>query len=219
MRSQVKEWMDTGHYSKEEYEESLSQLGRIGRFLGGDRATFWAFDQLKRAPTSILDVGCGGGLFTQALAERYPEAKVVGIDISSEAIEIAKQKRRSNLTFAVCELDQVNERFDVVTSTLVCHHLTDAEIVLFLKKSYQVARQSIIFNDLHRHPLARVGYSIAARLLWLNRMVIHDGLISIDRGFLREEWIHYCHAANIPLDQVTIHWKWAFRWLFRVNHE
>lgn len=217
-RSEAKEWMDLGCYSEKQYRQSLNQLDRIGRYLGGDKATLWAFDQLKRPPGSILDVGCGGGLFTKRLALKYPDAKVVGIDISKEAIGIAKQNKLPNLEFQVGELSAF-KNFDVVTSTLVCHHLSDKELIEFLKKGHQIAKQGIIINDLHRHPLAKVGYLLSAPLMLLNRMVIHDGLISIDRSFLREEWIRYCKSAKIPLNQVSIDWKWAFRWIVRVSHE
>lgn len=217
-RSEAKEWMDLGCYSEKEYRQCLYQLDRIGRYLGGDRATLSAFDQLKRPPQSILDVGCGGGLFTRRLAKKYPKAKVVGIDISKEAIEFANQFKCSNLEFAVAELNYPAKSFDIITSTLVCHHMTDEGIVLFLKKAYQVARQGIILNDLHRHSLAKFGYSIAAPFLFLNRMVLHDGLISIERGFLRQEWISYMKLAEIPFDQITINWNWAFRWIIRVTH-
>lgn len=40
----------------------------------------------------ILDVGCGTGYKSLALAQANPEAKIIGIDISAESIEIAKQR-------------------------------------------------------------------------------------------------------------------------------
>lgn len=222
-RSSEKEWIDLGsdHYTPSEYKECLLQLDRIGRLLGGDRATFWGFDQLKQSPQSILDVGCGGGLFAIKLAKRYPKASVLGIDISAEAIQFALQQHApSNVSFKVPKQPRLlmpADSFDVVTTTLVCHHLSDTEIISFLQDAFLVAKQALIINDLHRNFLAYLAYHLAIPLLRLNRLVAHDGLISIDRGFTRQEWIHYLTAAGIPLENCQISWHWAFRWVVVIH--
>ena len=44
------------------------------------------------APRQVLDLGTGTGVVAIALAERYPEAEVVGIDLSPGMIEVACHK-------------------------------------------------------------------------------------------------------------------------------
>jgi len=44
------------------------------------------------SPVRILDLGTGTGVVAQALAGRYPEAEVVGIDLSPAMIEEAREK-------------------------------------------------------------------------------------------------------------------------------
>jgi 2-polyprenyl-3-methyl-5-hydroxy-6-metoxy-1,4-benzoquinol methylase len=199
-------------------------LDRIGRLLGGNKATFSAFDQLKTLPQSILDVGCGGGLFTKSLAQKYPAAKVTGIEISKEAIQFAQKHAVSpsltNLNFILQDTPQMNfapNSVDVITTTLVCHHLTDEELILFLKDAYRIAAKAIIINDLHRHPLASLSYRCVTPFLFRNRMIMHDGLISIQRGFKRHEWVKLITAARIPLEHCSISWHWAFRWIVRIT--
>lgn len=41
-------------------------------------------------PSSILDVGCGLGIATGAMAKYFPNAKIMGVDISEDAIAYAK---------------------------------------------------------------------------------------------------------------------------------
>lgn len=227
-RLQQLEWIDLGsaYYTSDEYRDCLSKLARIGRVLGGDKATLWAFDQLSYSPKSILDVGCGGGTFTIRLGKKYPQAKVVGIDTSAEAIAFAQDQARhqpspvSNVSFYVPETPELTyspKSFDVITSTLVCHHLSDSQLIDFLSKSYQTAKQAIILNDLHRHPLAWTSFAATAPLLFPNRLIIHDGLISIRRAFKKQDWIRYLQAAHIPLSRCSITWHWAFRWIVKID--
>jgi ubiquinone/menaquinone biosynthesis C-methylase UbiE len=56
---------------------------------------FWALDLALEdvpAPRRILDLGTGTGVVALGLAERYPEAEVVGIDLSPGMIEEARRK-------------------------------------------------------------------------------------------------------------------------------
>lgn len=214
-RSYEKELIDLGSYSSQEYEDCIVKLDQIGRFLGGNSATLSAFDKLSTTPQSILDVGCGGGHFTKCLAEKYPNADVVGIDISEDAINLAKKQTLANLKFIVT--DMPTQSFDVVTSTLVCHHLTDDELIHFFQKSYKIARQAVIMNDLHRHFLAYGSFAIIAPLFFRNRLIMHDGLLSIRRAFIRQDWLRLLTLAGIPLEKCSITWHWAFRWVLRIE--
>ncbi|HEY1835423.1 MAG TPA: class I SAM-dependent methyltransferase [Candidatus Saccharimonadales bacterium] len=41
---------------------------------------------LPDAARQVLDFGCGPGNFTEALAARYPEAEVIGVDVSEKIL-------------------------------------------------------------------------------------------------------------------------------------
>ncbi len=223
-RIHTPEWLDLGpaHYTEEEYNDCLMQLNRIGRFLGGDRATMWAFNSLPKQPTSILDVGCGGGQMAIRLAKRYPQAYVKGIDLSEPAIAFSKKTLKEqnlhlqSIEFCVPPTAKLNEppkSFDVVTTTLVCHHFSDDEIVDFMKRSISVAREAVIINDLHRHSFAKCSFSAIAPLCFPNRLILHDGPLSIKRAFKRDDWMEYLKEAGIPERAFSLTWHWAFRWV------
>lgn len=225
-RSSEKEYIDLGpeFYTSQEYRDCLKKLGSVGRLLGGNLATLSAFKELKHEPTSILDVGCGGGDFTRLLAKKFPHAEVVGIDYSKAAIEYAKEMPQNanfpNLTFKVPETLELNaplKSFDVVTATLVCHHMTNQELVEFLVRAANVARKAIILNDLHRNSLAYFSYFILNPILFRNRLISHDGLISIKRSFIKSDWISYLHEAGLKEYQYTIKWKFPFRWIITIK--
>ncbi len=71
------------------------------------------------APVKILDIGCGPGNSTQVLAQRYPNAEIIGIDSSKNMIEAAR-KNCPQLEFRICdassELETLGKDFDLVFS-------------------------------------------------------------------------------------------------------
>ena len=109
-RSYQPEIIDLGpeHYTLEEYHHCLIQLDKVGRWLGGDRATLKALNRLNPKPDSILDVGCGGGHFTARMASQFSKSKVVGIDVNPQAIAFARQhallRPQNNLAFELRKL-------------------------------------------------------------------------------------------------------------------
>jgi 16S rRNA G1207 methylase RsmC len=56
---------------------------------------------LENEPKSILDFGCGIGLFIPYLHDSFKNAKLYGCDISSKSIEIAKKN------FLYCDFDAI----------------------------------------------------------------------------------------------------------------
>ena len=67
-----------------------------------DERTRPARDLLAQVPLaearSIVDLGCGPGNSTELLAERYPEAEILGIDAAPDML-VAARKRLPSLTF------------------------------------------------------------------------------------------------------------------------
>jgi SAM-dependent methyltransferase len=75
-----------------------------------------------RQPRLILDLGCGLGQIARTLALRYPEATVVGVDASAQAIAVASQAfQLPNLRFETVDfskpLDFAQGSVDLIVST------------------------------------------------------------------------------------------------------
>ena len=49
-------------------------------------------DLLPLNPTRVLDLACGTGILTLAIAHRYPNCRVVGVELRDEYLEIARKK-------------------------------------------------------------------------------------------------------------------------------
>lgn len=223
-RSDQLEWIDLGeqYYTREEYIDCLEELGKIGEKLGGDRATMKAVAQLEEPLKNVLEVGCGGGHFLKKFSLKSPKTDFLGIDLDPVAISCAKKYEGQKLSFSLQEKKELsfpNKTFDLVTATLVCHHMKEEELVVFLKQAVGISRKAIIINDLHRFRLARVCFWLACRFQFRNRLIRHDGMISIQRGFIKKEWQELLHQAGIPPSHYTIKWNWPFRWIVSIRRK
>lgn len=221
-RSQEKELLDLGpeYYSHDEYIQCLKKLFRINQFLGFFRSTVKALKSFSNEST-LLDVGCGGGLFLLHLSKFFPHMRMLGTDISAAAIKDAEQslqiwqKKNPHIRVSFqfqkqAQLDLAKNSFDIILATLVCHHLSDEELIDFLRQAYSSAGKAVIINDLHRHRIAHWFYGYMSPLLFRNRLITHDGLISIRRGFTRVEWQSLLRQAGIQNYQLK--WCFPFRW-------
>lgn len=220
-RSQALEIMDLGnqYYSPQEYESCLKYLGKVNRLLGGFKATERAFKALNISPQTVLEVGCGGGYLCVYLQRLFPQSEFLGIDLSQEAISHAyrhlPKPAEKRIKFAVQKnkcLEFEEDAFDVVTTILVCHHMTEEELVQFLKDAYRISSKAVIINDIHRHWLAYIGFSLLAPFAFPNRLIWHDGRTSVKRAFRREDWVKALKQAGFEESQWTLTWNWLFRW-------
>jgi hypothetical protein len=95
------------------------------------------------------------------------------------------------------------------------HHFKDEEIVTLMQLFYKNASIGMVINDLERSALAYRLFQALCFVFRLNEMSKKDGLISILRGFKREELEQFSKKANFK--NYSIQWKWAFRyqWIIR----
>ena len=76
--------------------------------------------QQSPTPCSVLDIGTGSGCIAIALKKAHPEWQVTGMDISEEAIKVARENARRNkveVDFRVADIfsDGIGD-FDIVVS-------------------------------------------------------------------------------------------------------
>lgn len=218
-RSRQEEQMDAPDLDPAIYERVLHDLARVNRwtftawpakaFLG--RAIGFA----KRF--SLLDVGFGDGDILRAVAgwaqRRGIEAQLVGVDLNPKSLNAAHDATPPELSidYRIGDYLDQPERFDFIISSQVTHHMTDAQLMMFLRHMESNARRGWFICDLHRHGFAHWGYPLLARLLRVHRIVREDGQLSIARSFRPQEWRDLVQQAGIAPDQVRIVRRFAFR--------
>ena len=84
----------------------------------------WIISENKFSNPKILDIGTGSGCIAIALAKYIPNAKVFALDVSKDALEIARQNALSNnvdVSFIECDIlnysdTNLKDSFDIIVS-------------------------------------------------------------------------------------------------------
>ena len=107
---------------------------------------------------TIVDIGCGYGIFANHISKKSKDRKVIGIDLNEKRIEAAKKifRNESNLEFICSNITNSKiPKTDVITAIDILHHIPDKENQENLLKScYFVLKNGgvLILKDLDTKP-------------------------------------------------------------------
>jgi SAM-dependent methyltransferase len=100
--------------SNEIVREEFNRWAEAGRGEGMEEGhlpiTLPVLDRMQMAPDdNVIDLGCGAGWLARLLAERLPEGRVVGVDVSDEMIRHARRNYVDveNAMFVVGGADEI----------------------------------------------------------------------------------------------------------------
>jgi 2-polyprenyl-3-methyl-5-hydroxy-6-metoxy-1,4-benzoquinol methylase len=173
--------------------ETINRL--VSRWGSVYRSRIRPFLASLDGPARVLDLGCGGGDVIAQLAARAEndgfDVEWVGVDPDPRALEVALTRPAPPRTRFLCadgaDLLAAGERFDLVLSNHVLHHLTPAELGEFVEQSRGLSRGIALHSDIERGRLAYVLYAIGITPFAPGTFLRTDGLRSIRRSYLQEE--------------------------------
>ena len=223
-RSSAPEIMDDFSMEGEILRDALDKIAKINQLLGGNQLTLRGVQNLiatipNETEITIVDVGCGNGDMLRTLSKyglkHQLNFKLIGIDANAFTINHASELSINypNISYH-CEDVFGNDfaalKCDIVLCTLTLHHFKDDEIMTLMTVFYANCSIGIVINDLHRSAISYRLFQALCFVFRLNSMSREDGLVSILRGFKKNELV--CFSKILNLKNYKIRWEWAFRY-------
>jgi ubiquinone/menaquinone biosynthesis C-methylase UbiE len=199
-RSYELEHLDTGAYTPEEYESCISELQLVNRWMGDAHALKQSLlkdvEQNSLPEFSVLDVGAGSGELLRVAAtwakSTARRCKGVGLELNERSAQAIREESNgfpeiTSVRGDALRLPFADDEFDYVMCSLFTHHFVDDQVVKIMREMSRVARRRIFVIDLHRDPVPYFFYTTLGKLVLKNRLLRHDGALSILRSFKADE--------------------------------
>jgi SAM-dependent methyltransferase len=207
-RSTQTEYFDLPDRTEAEVADAFRDLNRVNslfRFSHPFEAVLPRWLGSKNCERlDILDVGAGTGLLGKKLTawaqRRGWRWRFTNLDTNPLALKIGSQPH--GIVGSALKLPFANGSFDLVVASQMTHHLTDEQVVTHWREAWRVTRDAIFICDLHRNAMLYALVWLTLRLMHADRTVLEDGLISVRRGFRRDEWRKLAERAKIPAANV-----------------
>ena len=148
-----------------------------------------------------IDIGCGGGILTEGLAEKG--AICHGIDMSESAIDIAKSHATASaltIDYQVMTAETLAQtspqQYDIVTCMEMLEHVPDPASVIHACSQLVKPGGHVFFSTLNRHPKAYLFAVLGAEYL-LN--LLPKGTHDYQRFIRPSEMAAWCRQANLAV--------------------
>lgn len=163
----------------------------------------WIESLAPLAGRRVLDIGCGGGILSDAMARKG--ADVTGIDLSTKALKVAQlhalEAGTKNVVYRETSAESMAEEqpvsFDVVTCMEMLEHVPDPASVVRACARLVKPGGWVFFSTINRNPksflFAIVGAEYLLRLL-------PRGTHEYARMIRPSELAAHCRAADLSIE-------------------
>lgn len=191
---QLQELMDDPDCDPQRLHATLRRFGIVNRLVAGWTGVYRTrLREILRSlgrPARVLDLGSGGGDVVVHLARLAARDNLTvewtGVDPDPRAHQVAQSRQGPGVTFRCTDAEALlegGERFDVVLSNHVLHHLSHTELLEFADASQQLCSSAVLHGDIARSRTAYRLFSLGIIPLAPGTFLRTDGLRSIRRSY------------------------------------
>ena len=166
-------------------------------------------NRIQGQPKRILDLGCGTGATTLSLKQQFPDADVVGLDLSTYMLVEAKRKAartQLDVTWYHANAEQIpfgDEHFDLVTASLLFHETPTTATQAILREAHRVLKADgeMLILDANQ--------ATSRQTPWLAEIAVEPYLKEYANGNV-DTWLK---TAGFKMIDTKSHW-----WVYQVTH-
>ena len=162
-------------------------------------------DRIDTSNKRILDVGCGGGILSEALAAAG--AEVIGIDAGEKPLQVAKlhlHESQLEIDYRQLTIEELAaskpEPFDIITCLEVLEHVPSPSSVIETCRQLVKDDGHIFFSTINRNPKSYFFAIIGGEYI-LN--LLPRGTHDYDKLITPSELASYCRQANLEIKDLT----------------
>lgn len=157
------------------------------------------------AGKKVLDVGCGGGILSESMAQRG--AEVMGIDMGEAPLSVAKLHSLEsglNIDYRQVPVEQLAEempgQFDVVTCLEMLEHVPDPSSII--RACYKLVKPGgkLFFSTINRNPKAYLFAIIGAEYVL---QLLPKGTHEYDKFIKPSELTRWCRDTGLEVMDMT----------------
>jgi 2-polyprenyl-6-hydroxyphenyl methylase/3-demethylubiquinone-9 3-methyltransferase len=164
----------------------------------------WIESLVPLANKQVLDVGCGGGILAEAMAQR--SAQVLGIDLAVKPLKVAQlhalESGVHNVDYREVPVEALAAeqpaRFDVVTCMEMLEHVPAPESVVAACAALVKPGGWVFFSTLNRNPKAFLFAIVGAEYVL---KLLPRGTHEYEKFIRPSELARWCREAGLELQR------------------